>query len=465
MAPDAAVAAQPPAAVAEQPSAVVAPQASAAVAAQAPTDQWQSGQWWGDGHWDAGDWTPSFAEAAAGRWEPDDGSGSGAAQEIGSQTMALAAVAAQDDGSQTLVIGRPGGRRSANAQAMGWTAQDDGSQTPAPAAVAAQDDGSQTPAPAAVAAQGDGSQTPAPAAVAAHDEGWTTALAAVAAQGDGWFGRTMASPAQLAAMNVTQPFSLNNTALKWIRDTHENPRGHPTVEEVDLTDSDPLQIGVLVKPTQGMDYGFAPGGATQPWSWREMLAAMPQNARARILGDPARGVVRITCAPVQGSYDHKRHHAANQLSRPFPQTAPVPVWDFHVQLDTGRRVRFHTMYKGSNVEVAEIAPAPAPALPGPPRRGKGLSDGRGTYRRITEANYNPRTRSNSPPPRRGGGRGGRGGGAGGGGGGGVGSGGGGGGQEAVAQAAVAAVVAVIPSASGGGASSSSGGGNLLQDMD
>ena len=420
MAPDAAVAAQPPAAVAEQPSAAVAPQASAAVAAQAQTDQWQSGQWWGDGQWwnDGQEW-----------WEPDE-------EEIGSQTMALAAVAAQGDGSQTLVIGQPYRRRSANAQAMGWTAQDDGSQTPAPAAVAA------------------------------HDEGWTTALAAVAAQGDGWFGRTMASPAQLAAMNVTQPFLLNNTALKWIRDTHENPRGHPTVEEVDLTDSDPLQIGVLVK-TQGMDYGFAPGGATQPWSWREMLAAMPQNARARILGDPARGVVRITCAPVQGSYDHKRHHAANQLSRPFPQTAPVPVWDFHVQLDNGRRVRFHTMHKGSNVEVAEITPLPAPALPGPPLRGKGLSDGPGTYRRITEANYNPRprTRSNSPPPRRGGGKGGRGGGAGGGGGGGVGSGGGGGGQEAVAQAAVAAVVAVIPSASGGGASSSSGGGNLLQDMD
>ena len=37
------------------------------------------GQWWGDGH----EW-----------WEPDDGSGSGAAQEIGSQTMALAVVAA-----------------------------------------------------------------------------------------------------------------------------------------------------------------------------------------------------------------------------------------------------------------------------------------------------------------------------------------------------------------------------------
>ena len=398
----------PDAAVAEQPSAAVAPQASAAVAAQAQTDQWQSGQWWGDGQWwnDGQEW-----------WEPDE-------EEIGSQTMALAAVAAQGDGSQTLVIGQPYRRRSANAQAMGWTAQDDGSQTPAPAAVAAQGDGSQT-----------------------------TALAAVA------------SPAQLAAMTVKQPFRLNNTALKWIRDSHENPRGHPTVEEVDLTDSDPLQIGVLVK-TQGMDYGFAPGGVTQPWSWREMLAAMPQKARARILGDPARGVVRITCAPVQGSYDHKRHFAAKKLRRPFDQTASVPVWDFHVQLDNGRRVRFHTSYTGSNVEVAEITPLPAPALPGPPRRGKGLSDGPGTYRRITEANYNPRprTRSNSPP-RRGGGKGGRGGGAGGGGGGGVGSGGGGGGQEAVAQAAVAAVVAVIPSASGGGASSSSGGGHLLQDMD
>jgi len=29
---------------------------------------------------------------------------------------------------------------------------------------------------------------------------------------------------------VAQDWRLNNTALKWIRDTNEDPRGHPTVD-------------------------------------------------------------------------------------------------------------------------------------------------------------------------------------------------------------------------------------------
>ena len=58
-----------------------------------------------------------------------------------------------------------------------------------------------------------------------------------------------ASMEDLASLRVSQPFKLNNVALEWIRDSHEDPPGHPTTDCVDLTLSDPLQIGVVEKTT------------------------------------------------------------------------------------------------------------------------------------------------------------------------------------------------------------------------
>ena len=53
----------------------------------------------------------------------------------------------------------------------------------------------------------------------------------------------------------TQPWKLNNTALKWLRDTHENPPGIPTVPELDLTSQEEIMIQTLVEPG-GQDYSF-----------------------------------------------------------------------------------------------------------------------------------------------------------------------------------------------------------------
>ena len=97
-------------------------------------------------------------------------------------------------------------------------------------------------AAAAVAAGDDGPQ----AAVAARDDGPQAAVAALSA-------------IRLNGIRVTQPFKLINVALKWLRDTHENPRGFPTVETIELTDTDPLPIGVI-ETTTGMDYSFKGGG-------------------------------------------------------------------------------------------------------------------------------------------------------------------------------------------------------------
>ena len=196
-----------------------------------------------------------------------------------------------------------------------------------------------------------------------------------------------ASPEDLARLHVSQPFRLNNVALKWIRDSNENPPGTPTTDCVDLTLTDPLQIGEIEK-NSGMDYNFK-AGETKPWSWRQMLAALNPAAKDLVLGsNPALGVVRITCAPVLGSYDHKRWHAARHLGRPYAEDAAVPVWDFFVTRTDGTAVRFHTSYSNNKVEVAKVSEAQAAhELPKPPKNGKGKSDGRGTYRRKTQGNY------------------------------------------------------------------------------
>ena len=146
-------------------------------------------------------------------------------------------------------------------------------------------------------------------------------VAAVAASAE---AAVAATAADLAQLHVSQPFRLNNVALKWIRDSHEDPPGHPTTDCVDLTGSDPYQIGVLQKNT-GMAYQFTEG-ETQPWSWRQMLASLNARAKALVLGSsPTLDVVGVTCGPVAGSYDHKRCHAAVQLGVPYDSNALVPV--------------------------------------------------------------------------------------------------------------------------------------------
>ena len=223
----------------------------------------------------------------------------------------------------------------------------------------------------------------------------------MAALGGGPGAAVAASAEDLARERVGQPFKLNNIALKYIRDSNENPPGHPTTDRVDLTDFDPYQIGVLEKGT-GMDYWFKPG-ALQPWSWRQMLAAMSGEAKEKVLGsNPPLGVVRITCEPVAGLRDHKRINAVKETGRPYGAGAQVPLWDFFVTRSDGTTVRFHTNFTNNKVEVAKVDGAHAAnELPKPPNKGKGKSDGPGTYKRQTTGNYDATVRS--PQTHRGGG--------------------------------------------------------------
>ena len=196
------------------------------------------------------------------------------------------------------------------------------------------------------------------------------------------------------------PWTLNNAALKYIRDTNERPPGNPVVVEVDLTTQEELRIGVLHR-TKGMAYTFVEN-EDQVWKWRVMLATLADDELEQAVGF---GVAKITRAPLQGSYDHARHHAA-RLGEGPKFTGQAPIWDFLVTQADGTVVRFHPQQTKRRIKVASTK-APPPSEP--PRRGLGQSDGRGTYQRYARASHPGITRdggvadasgvSTAPPPR------------------------------------------------------------------
>ena len=172
------------------------------------------------------------------------------------------------------------------------------------------------------------------------------------------------------------------------------------VVEVDLTTQEELRIGVLHR-TKGMAYTFVEN-EYQVWKWRVMLATLADDELEQAVGF---GVAKITRAPLQGSYDHARHHAA-RLGEGPKFTGQAPIWDFLVTQADGTVVRFHPQQTKRRIKVASTT-APPPSEP--PRRGLGQSDGRGTYQRYVRASYPGITRdggvadasgvSTAPPPR------------------------------------------------------------------
>ena len=124
-----------------------------------------------------------------------------------------------------------------------------------------------------------------------------------------------ASPEDLASLRVSQSFKLNNVALEWVRDSHEDPPGNPTTDCVDLTLSDPLQIGVIEKST-GMDYKFKEC-ETQPWSCRTRAGSGGQGGKKRSAQRPL-----STCLPCplchQACSAHRRNPFEAYCSHGLP---------------------------------------------------------------------------------------------------------------------------------------------------
>ena len=101
--------------------------------------------------------------------------------------------------------------------------------------------------------------------------------------------------------------------------------------------------------------------------------------------------------PIPNSYDHKRHHAANEVGNPYPAEAPVPIWDFVITQQGGRQLRIHPSLKKGTVEISAIS---QPAQSIAPKAGKGRSDGPGTYRgMLSQAYEEGRVSAHLPRPK------------------------------------------------------------------
>ena len=179
----------------------------------------------------------------------------------------------------------------------------------------------------------------------------------------------------------TQDWRLDNKALKSIRFQGEEPEGSPIDwDGVDLTHSDPYLV-LTVRRDKGPAFSMVE--PQQPWSWRKMLNRFDDDTLTRIIGP---GVTGIFCLPMQtragvSSNDHKREHFARHGGRRFARAAPVPVWDFVIHRGDGERVRLHPNQTNKKVSISMMG-APIPTAADGPQAGRGLSDGRGTFKRM-----------------------------------------------------------------------------------
>ena len=210
-----------------------------------------------------------------------------------------------------------------------------------------------------------------------------TTTAAVAANNDGSATAVAFSPQDLENTRVVQPFRDNSAALKYFRDTNENRYARPITDCVDLTYSDPIEIGVIEHEQKGQNYWFTE--RRQQWSWRQMLAGMRPDDKTQLLGDPRNGVVRIWLAPIPESYDHNRATLWKANGWAFSgDDGEFLLWDFFVERDDGITKRFHPAWKGTKVKVSD---ANAPPEGKPPPNGKGKKYKPGTHKRILAANH------------------------------------------------------------------------------
>ena len=166
---------------------------------------------------------------------------------------------------------------------------------------------------------------------------------------------TIASYDELERIQVTQPWKLNLTALKWIRDQNENPLGHVKLGQIDLTHNDPIYVGVIdeVVGTECTWQGDLHGGdgAKQPWSWRQFLRALPDWVARQVFRNKA-GVAAFTCNASPRFYDNERIRSMAELGIHFPSNAPM--WHFIVVFTDDRSVQLRPERNGRSVDVHVI---------------------------------------------------------------------------------------------------------------
>ena len=179
-----------------------------------------------------------------------------------------------------------------------------------------------------------------------------------------------------------QAWDLNSTALKHIRDTNEDPPGNPTVENVDLSQTDTMQIPTLYRTT-GEAYELRP--PYQEWSWRKMLNSLSDDLLQKIVGPE--GITAVLCMPLPGSYDIKRENAFRKTGKHFDAGIRPPIWDFVLRRGDGAFVRLHPSLTKRKIEYHVASELRGTYPTEGPSRGSGRSDGRGTFKRFLNTSY------------------------------------------------------------------------------
>ena len=172
---------------------------------------------------------------------------------------------------------------------------------------------------------------------------------------------------------------IHNDALKWFRYCSEDPAGVPSCGPegyaIDLK-SDDHEILIAHRNEKGPDFWYDDACERQPWSWRGLFVSI-RTAPTEFFS--AGGVVALRFAYNPNTTDHN-------LKKNFPlkyQGVNPPVWDFIATMADQSEWKVHPRSRGG----VDLAPYD-PGFVGPvPDAGPGLSDGPGTYRRITSAHY------------------------------------------------------------------------------
>jgi hypothetical protein len=181
-------------------------------------------------------------------------------------------------------------------------------------------------------------------------------------------------PAVAAAVVPAVPWSNHSGALKYFRDrvlTGEVPSKVLTTDE---------QVQRVVHgPRQ--NYWFGDWGQ---WDWRSFVGAISPEDRERLFEG-----YEITAVAVErraGSYDH---HMAMAAKENHWMNACEEIVDFAFRREDGNTVLVHPRWKkkGCGFDFLKKPLEPSQPVPIIPNKGRGQSDGKGTYVRVTSAAY------------------------------------------------------------------------------
>ena len=152
-------------------------------------------------------------------------------------------------------------------------------------------------------------------------------------------GRVPITIADIRGCGAKHSSKENNSALKSIRDTCEDPPGEPCCWGVDLRGHEVFPVYTVQHHDKSELYDLVE--PTNPWSWRAML---------NIMEDATLG---ITCQPIPRQTDFKRLAAWHKHKVHITDEVSVPTWDFVVTRTDSSGVRFHPSFKSRRIEMCD----------------------------------------------------------------------------------------------------------------